>query len=792
MMQNDQQGGQPLTEEVHLQDYINVLFRRRKPAIATFVVIVVLVVLYTLISKPVYEATATLHVQEEKVKGGDLLGDLGLTRDNPIETEIEILKSRTNAEEVVRRLQLNWGRDVKNEETQFKILEFISSDDDPEYLVTLLSDGAFTVKGLDWKSAVEGESGKRVMREGFSLLLDPLQGVPGDSFELTLSPFNQTVAGLRSSITASELGKGTNIIRLSYQGNDPVQASEIVNTLATTYLDRNVILKTEEARKSVEFIRQQLDEVRQLLDDAEQSLQNYKRDTGVIKLDSEVEILIERLSLIDKERSAEKLRSRQAGFAIQALTKALKERRSYAPSSLLEDPVLAGLATELARLEVERQGLLIEFTESHPDVLSLTKRIVAGQERMLASYQALQSGLDLKIRDLDADIAGFEQQLKGLPEAEQQLARLTRLATVNADIYTFLLHKHEEARIARASTISSINIIDPAIKPEHPVKPNKKKNLLLALIVGAMAGVGVAFFIEYLDDTIKDAETAKQLLGLPILAVIPYIKPKSEEDEDDEGQRNKERTLITHLEPRSPAAEAFRTLRTGLHFSSVGKEKKVLLVSSSFPNEGKTTVAANLAETIAKTGARVLLVGCDLRRPTLHYLFDKPCSPGLTEVLIGDVEVEAAIHATGIRALDFVSAGMTPPNPAELVGSGKMREFLDNVRQQYDFILLDAPPILAVTDTSILSELSDQLLLVLEVGRVQVRAAQRMKELVSSMQIDVAGMVINDKAGKGQEYYSDRYGRYGYGQYGYYSSGYDEELSVAPRRFDRLFRFWKK
>lgn len=792
MMQNDQQGGQPLTEEVHLQDYINVLFRRRRPAIATFVVIVVLVVLYTLISKPVYEATATLHVQEEKVKGADLLGDLGMTSDNPIETEIEILKSRTNAEEVVRRLQLNWGRDVPNEETQFKILEFTSSDEEPEYLVTLLSDGAFTVKGRDWKSAIEGESGKRVTREGFSLLLDPLQGRAGDSFELTLSPFNQTVIALRGSITASELGKGTNIIRLSHQGNDPDQAREIVNTLATAYLDRNIILKTEEARKSVDFIRQQLDEVRQLLDDAEQSLQDYKRDTGVIKLDSEVEILIERLSLIDKERSAEKLRSRQAGFAIQALTKALKERRSYAPSSLLEDPVLAGLATELAHLEVERQGLLTEFTKSHPDVLSLTKRIVAGQERMLASYQALQSGLNLKIRDLDADIAGFEQQLQGLPEAEQQLARLTRLATVNADIYTFLLHKHEEARIARASTISSINIIDPAIAPEQPVKPNKKKNLLLALIVGAMAGVGVAFFIEYLDDTIKDAETAKRLLGLPILAVIPYIEPKSETGADDVEQMNIERTLVTHLEPRSPAAEAFRTLRTGVHFASVGKERKVLLVSSSFPNEGKTTVAANLAETIAKTGARVLLVGCDLRRPTLHHLFDKPCSPGLTEVLIGDVKVEAAIHKTGINSLDFVSAGMTPPNPAELVGSGKMREFLEKVRQQYEFILLDAPPILAVTDASILSELSDQMLLVLEVGRVQVRAAQRMKELVSSMQIDVAGMVINDKSGKGQEYYSDRYGRYGYGQYGYYSSGYDAEHPDEKKRFDWLTRFFSR
>lgn len=785
---NNYQDGPPHTEEVHLHDYLNVLLRRRKPAVITFVAIVLLVVVYTLLTNSIYEATATLHVQEEKVKGGDLLGDLGLSRDNPIETEIEILKSRTNMEEVVRRLQLNWVRDVENEETRFKILEFTSLDEDPEYQITLLTDGAFTVKGHDWQESIEGQSGKRVTREGFSLLLDQLQGTSGDSFDLILSPFNQTVAGLRRVVSASELGKGTNIIRLSYRDNDPVRAREIINTLATTYLDRNIILKTEEAGKSVEFISQQLDEVRQLLDEAELSLQDYKRQTGVIKLDSEIEILIERLSMVDKERSAEKLMSRQADFAIQALQKALKQGRSYAPSSLLQDPVLAELARDLAKLEVERHGLLTEFTASHPSVQSLSGQILAGQEKMLSIYQAMQKGLNLKINDLDAEIAIFEKQLKSLPETEQQFARLTRRATVSADIYTFLLHKHEEARIARASTISSVNIIDPAITPELPVKPNKKKNLLLALIVGGMAGIGVAFFIEYLDDTIKDADAAKHLLGFPLIAVIPHIKPQLDNGDVLSEAQVAKRTLISHLEPRSSAAEAFRSLRTGLHFASVDKENKIILISSTFPGEGKTTVAANLAETIAKTGARVLLVGCDLRRPTLHIVFDHPNVPGLTEVLIGDIDAASAIHNTGHNSLDIISAGMTPPNPAELIGSNKMQNFLQTVGPQYDYILLDAPPILAVTDAALLSEFADQLLIVLEAGRVQVRAAQRMKDLVLSMRIDVAGLVVNDKTGKGEEYYSynrdDRYGRYGY-----YSSGTDADQPVVSLWSGWLRRF---
>ncbi len=779
--------GPPRTEEVHLQDYLNVLYRRRQYSLATFCAIVALVLLYTFLSRPVFEASATLHVQDEKVKGGDLLGDLGLSRDNPIETEVEILKSRTNAEEVVRRLQLNWEVEDADDSVQFNILEFSSLEEDPEYVITLTQPGQFTVRGRGWDGAVAGQTGKLLNEGGLSLLIDALKGKSGDRFTLVLKPFNNVVLDLREAVQASEVGKGTNIIRLSYQDIDPVLASEIVNTLATVYLDRNVVLKTEEARKSVEFIRQQLDEVRELLDDAERSLQDYKRESGIVRLDAEAEALIERVTLADKEKSAVRLHARQADFAIKALQEAIGDGKAYAPSSLLDDPVLAELAKELARLEVERRGLMADFTTAHPAVQQLNGKIAEAQKRMLVTYQSLQRGLKLRIADLDQEIARFEKELKLLPEAEQQLARLTRLATVNADIYTFLLQKHEEARIARAATISSINIIDPAIVPDKPVKPSKKKNLLLALIVGSMAGIGVAFFMEYLDDTVKDAESAKQILGVPVLSVIPYIGLQNgvEESSDEEIKR----TLITHLEPRSPAAEAFRTLRTGIHFSSVNEKKQVLLVTSSFPGEGKTTVAANLAETMAKTGSRVLLVGCDLRRPSLHTIFDQPRSPGLTEILIGDVDIDAAIHKTGINKLDFISAGLTPPNPAELIGSRQMGEVVGSVKGEYDTIILDAPPILAVTDAALLSEHADMILVVLEAGRVQIRALQRMKEIVGSLQARVAGMVLNDKTGKGMEYYSyyrDRYGKYGYGQYGYYSSGYG---GVERRRKGLLGRF---
>jgi tyrosine-protein kinase Etk/Wzc len=352
---------------------------------------------------------------------------------------------------------------------------------------------------------------------------------------------------------------------------------------------------------------------------------------------------------------------------------------------------------------------------------------------------------------------------------------LTRRSTVNADIYIFMLQKHEEARLARAATISSVNIIDPSIVPDRPIKPQKAKNLLLGLIVGCMAGIGLAFLLEYLDDSIKDGELAKREVGLPLLSVIPYIgfDRKSKTDMALAEPNSNRRVLIAQFKPKSAAAEAFRSLRTALHFSSLGREKKVLLVTSAFPSEGKTTISGNLAVTLAQTGNRVLLVGCDLRKPTLQDMFGNKDSLGLTDVLVGDAKVEDVITPTGLFQLDFLPSGGVPPNPAELLDSPQMKNLIKDLRHQYDIILLDAPPVLAVTDAMILTSLAEQVVWVLQVGGVSIKAARRVKEIMDGIKAPLVGFVLNDKNQEGQGYYGN-YGRYGtYGRYGYgYGYGY--------------------
>ncbi|MFZ2950585.1 MAG: polysaccharide biosynthesis tyrosine autokinase, partial [Desulfuromonadaceae bacterium] len=398
------------------------------------------------------------------------------------------------------------------------------------------------------------------------------------------------------------------------------------------------------------------------------------------------------------------------------------------------------------------------------------------------TYETSRLNLARQETAIQQQLLQYEAKMRTLPTAERDLARLMRLSKVNADIYMFLLQKHEEARIVKASTISNIKVVDPAITPDKPVKPQKKKNLLLGLLVGLMFGVGAAFFIDYLDDTIKDEEEAKRTLGWPMLAMIPAIK------HTDGGVPVQGAALVVQNEPKSAVSEAFRGLRTAIHFSSLQRNSKVIMVTSSFPGEGKSTVSANLALTFAQASNRVLLVDCDLRRPAQNTIFKHSRTPGLTEVLAGDVSPAGALHTTGIENISLLSAGTIPPNPAEILCSDSMRDLLTGLRDSYDIIILDAPPVIPVTDAPLLTALTDMVVVVVESGRIPAKAAQRMKELLKTVQAPVAGFVLNDRTAL----FSDTYGYYGKGYYGRGNYGYayygvDDQKESAVKK-----SWWRK
>jgi tyrosine-protein kinase Etk/Wzc len=711
-------------QEVNLYEYLAVILRRRMTFALAFFTVFIGVALYTFLMKPIYEASSTLHVKDERRQTG-LLGELSLNSSNPINAEIEILKSRTNAEQVVRWLHLNWNISKKSEGLTFKILEFTSTAKKPFYRIELTAADSFKVDDDVGDMVGQGKAGVLMQGKGVSLLLNELKGQKGDSFHLSLVPFNSVVEGLQGGIKAAEQGRQTSIVRVSYNSTNPILARDIVNNLVQAYLEQSVAFKSEEAGRTVGFVEEQLEGLRGELDSSEKNLQAYKSSSGVIKLDTEAEELIKKLSEMEKAR---------------------------------------------AEREVQKRALLTEYTEAHPAVKALAKQ----QET------------------ITQQLAFYEGKMRKLPEAERDLARLTRISKVSADVYTFLLQKHEEARIAKASTISNINIVDPAIAPNRPIKPNIAQYLLLGLLIGLALGVGLSFFQEYLDDTIKNADEAKRVMGLPLLAVIPHI-PGSE----PKANGAQKMTLITQREPKSVVSEAFRALRTSLHFSAINREKKIMLITSTFPAEGKSIISANLAYILSQTGARVLIVDCDLRRSSLHEKFGHSKTPGLSELLTGDVTFAEAKRNTEIPSLDLISSGTNPPNPSELLGSEAMRLFLLTQREKYDHIVIDAPPVLAVSDAPVLTAISDLVILVMEAGRVPIKVAQHMRETLSTIQAPVAGLVMNDKTGKGESYgyYGGRYYRYGKGKrygygYGYYSD--DESKPQKKIAFWGKIPFWKR
>ncbi len=769
-------------QEVSLLDYISVLLLYRKTFLWGLLSVFLGTAAYTFLVSPVYEAVATMHVKDERSQSGRL-EELLMNTQTPVETELEILRSRTNMENVVRRLHLDWELSERSRGLSVAILDFSSTSPEPSYTIKLTGPGAFTVFDDSKTNVGQGKVGERMQGQGVDLFITEMTGNKGDSVRLEKADFDTTAETLRKSIKAAELGRKTNIISVSYRDNEPQKAAAVINTLTAVYLQQNRGFKSQGAAETAKFLDEQLGNLRIDLNDSEKNLEAYKVSTGMMELDAEAKELITKLSLVEKERKELALRKKQIEFALDSLNDAIQKKVIYSPALLSTSPSMLGndsligaMAQKLSELEIQKNALLSDYHPAHPAVRQVQAQIDDLQRKIHETYENEFKNLAKAESNLGQVINQYEKQMRKLPVMERQQASLLRSTRVNQDVYTFLLQKREESRIAAASTLGAIDIIDPAIVPSKPVKPVKRKNLLLGLLVGCMVGVGAAFLRNSLNDTIKDVEAAKRELGLTLLAQIPHIGGT-----DDTGGEN---ALIVHKEPKAPASEAFRSLRTAIHYSAIANQKQVLLVTSTFPGEGKSTIIANLSLTLAQTGAKVLLMDCDLRRPSLHEIFSHSKVPGLSEILVGDVEFGKTIHNTGIPGLDFVSAGTTPPNPSELLGSDRMSALLASLKERYAFILLDAPPVLAVTDAPLLAASVHMVILVMEAGRVPVKAAQRVRELLAGIGKPAAGLVFNNKTST-HELYGYAYG-YGAGdQYG----DYDEQ--EKGKKFAK-WQFWRR
>lgn len=749
-------------EEIHLSDYIDILLRRKKIFIATALTVFIGVVLYTFLMQPVYRASSTVYVKKDNAKMG--LNELLLPGgDNSIQAEIEILKSRTIAEQVVKKLNLDWDIERSSKGSSCKIVEVLAEPAFNELTLTLTGRSEYRLQDSRGKKLGDGESGKPFRLAGLMLNVQ-VSGKSGDNITLTRISLSKAAAALRSATTVKEVGRMTNVVEVSYENNDPRLARDVVNTMVQSYLDQSLAFKTQEAGKTVGFIEDQLNGIKEELNKAEVNLQEYKSSAGVVQLDAEAQELIRKYSELEQQKVGVNLTKRQLEFALAAQQEALAKGKPYSPAVMKDDPLVAEMAKQLADLEVQKRGLLVDYTANHPAVQNVQAQIDEIQQKIRNTYLSGISNLAKQESDIGQRLGGYEGEMRNIPVEELDLARYTRLAKVTGDIYTFLLQKHEEARISKASTISNINVIDTAVAPMAPVKPEKVKYLFIGIILGAVAGIGLTFVMEYFDDTMKNESDTKKVLGYVHLATIPFLGQA-----DSEKQERENYGLITNADQRSVAAEAFRALRTALHFSTPNERRQVLLLTSSFPGEGKSTICSNLAVTIAQTGTRTLLLEADLHKSTLYQRIGVKRVPGVADVLAGDIDLSQALQQSSVENLTVLTAGTIPPNPSILLGSMEMKELVERLRKSFDRILMDAPPTLPVADSIELTSLSDQVVIVLEAGRVPVKAAERLKELMSNAKAPVAGFVFNNKemqqgSGYGYNYgYNQGYG-YGYGQ----------------------------
>lgn len=795
-------------------DYIQVLWKRRTPILVVFLLATFSTLFYTLRMKPIYEAHTTIRLDNVGVQG-TLLSDLAaLQRGNPIETEIEVIKSRSLAENVVTAMNLNFSVTGRSKDMRAQLEEVILTSDFAygDYFIAFTSDdGRFEVKNTSGSTIGTGEVGKTFAAEGLSFKLTSSSFHSGDTLFFRVADPVRAARRLQSATTVRPV-KGANIIRVSTRHTSPTLSARIANELANQFLKQNLAYARGEARSAREFIQEQLAVAADTLRDAEQKLKEYKEKAKFVLLDEDAKESIAMLAKFESDRQEAKMLKSESERRLSLLKAQLSgkgafaEYKSVAASpTVSSNPVVAKLKERLSGLEIDRAQLLEEYTELHPDVMDIENEIEKVKDELSKSvrqvmesgpsaadpvFQSIISGiinaetevsaLEVRISALGEIIEAYSSKLENLPEKEITLARLTRRKEVGEKIYMMLLAKLEEARISEAMKIGNIRIVDRAIPPDRPILPKKRRTTLLGALGGLIIGFGLALFLEYIDTSVKTGEEIEKDLKLSFLGSVPSVRGEGSGTSSDGGGPLR-RLLISNFEPRSPIAEAYRTLRTNLQYVQLDKECRAILFTSALSEEGKSTSLANISITLSQLGAKTLIVDSDLRRPVQHDIFGVESSPGLTGILVNEASPDEVISPTKHENLYVLPSGPIPPNPSELLGSERMARLVDELRGKFDYILFDSPPILVVTDAAVLGGKIDGVVMVVRFEKTDRRAAIEAKKLLENARAKVLGAVLNDvtMGGYSYHYYYRSY------HYSYYDTGAKNGKKGKRRRSKR-------
>lgn len=733
----------PSGDEIHLRDYWETLLRHRWTVAAVFAAVVVSGILLTVTTVPSYRATTLVEIRAEsqKVVAFQDVVQMAQVEREFYQTQFDVLQSRRLARRVIDRLKLD-------EEAAFQ-----NADSGPGLLSRLRMGIASIMTRTSHHAPASAESADdQAMIDRFLSSVD--------------------VKPRRNSY----------LVEVSFTSPSPHVAADVANALAEEYVDMSLDQRIEAVQKGREFIVKQLGVTKAALEHSEEELQAFARRNEILTVDSKQNIEYAKLSDLNESLT----RAQHERMAKEALFNQVNSKSTTQLSQLTSNPVIAQLTSELAKLEAVRAQLAETFTPEYPKLLRTQAQIKALRAQIVAEQATLAGSMRA---DYEAS-KKQEEMLRDALEAQKRIVSdlnqraidykiLKRETDTNRSIYNSLLQRLKEVEVTEGIKASNIHVVDAAEVPVRAARPRPLVNLAVAILLGLIGGVALAFVQEHLDNSVKTPDDVERYLRLPTLGALPLMRVK----------RNANRAvdvspeLVVVEDPKSPGAEAMRTLRASLFLSTAAGPPQRLVVTSARPGEGKTCITANLAVILAQMGRRVIIVDCDFRRPRVHRVFGFDLDVGATSYLTGNSDLPSAIRATPY-GVDVMVGGPVPPNPVELIDSPQMVNLVDELSRRYDFVLLDAPPSLGFADVPLLARLVGGVLFVVRAGETPRKAAANATQHLQRLRAKLLGVVLNGVRTGGPGYYSSYYSYYSY--YNYYeykpdaertANGHDHELT---------------
>ena len=813
--------------EIRLGQVIPALRRSKWIVLACAAISVSGAWLYSRSAKEVYEAEVSVQIEEKQSAAPDVLRMFSPNSD--VSTDMQVLGSRTLVEDAARILGLQVRLIAPEGVPRDRLLSEIKVTPDAEhaeYQLTRRRDGSFEVSDED-SLLTRTRPGEPLALPGVALRLTA-EAANYPELRFLVRSFSEAVEKTPVSVDRAGNERDlADIIKLRYEDTDQGLVWKVPNIIAERFIERRREAQASQSRSQAKFLRQQLDTLAAQLATAEEELRTFRERSRVVSPEVEANSQINRLVNLQAERSSLEAERSALASLVQEVEARQQQRAPGKPSayrellafpSLLRNQAASQLLSSLSSVENERATLLTRRTEADPDVQLLSQRIVELETQLKTMAVAYLEGISNQLTSLDAAIARFGGELGQMPRKELQFARLERKPQVLKELYTLLQTRLKEAEIAEAAVNSNVSIVDPAIPPRAPMASKTLLLMLAGLVGGTLLGIGLTILREYADHSIKTRSDATAASGLPVMAIVPRIPRQSHRgaiiarrstarkseppivhpQRDPRGTSPEYTFLAGASLPENPAevptaktdaqalvarhapgrmslsrgasavAEAYAILQTNITFSRPEEQLKVLALTSALPGEGKTTTAVNLALTLCQRGLSVCLVDADLRRPQLHEIFHVPREPGLSEVLKGLRTFESASRPMQIGEgpqLAVLTAGAPGLSAPALVGSTRMRTLLNELRNQFDLVILDTPPVNILTDAALLGVNADGVLVVVRAGATDAAALHYAMEQLNHVRAPALGIVMNDVDLKRFGAYDGAYRYYGYGTY---------------------------